>query len=135
MAINFKRLESISSSLKPLYQTGQSFHVTFVYLGSKLIKIGQNNYRKNHRAHKYGNYNPTKKSTAAYIAGIHSEIDSLIRLGTNECFDYTFVNIRIGNDGNPRISKPCANCFRVLRQTGYKAIWYFDGKQYVKEKY
>jgi hypothetical protein len=135
MAINFKRLEEIASSLKRDNQTGQSFHVTFVYRGNKLIKIGQNNYRKQHRSNKYGDYHPYKNKNAGYVPGIHSEIDSLIRLGTNDCFDYGFVNIRIGNDGTPKISKPCVNCMRVLKQTGYKYLWYYDGNQYVKEKY
>lgn len=135
MAINFERLESLANALKGVHQTGQSFHVTFVYRGNKLIRIGQNNYRKLHRAHKYGTYVPYKNTKAEYVAGIHSEIDSIIRLGANDCFEYTFVNIRIGNDGTRKISKPCLNCLKIMRQLGYKAIWYYDGEKYVREKY
>lgn len=135
MAINFQRLESLAHALKHTQQTGQSFHVTFVYHGSKLIKIGQNNYNKLHRSHKYGDYLPYKNVKSNYVAGIHSEISAIIRLGDNDCFDYTFVNVRIGNDGEPKISKPCQNCLKVMRQIGYKAIWYYDGVKYVKEKY
>lgn len=135
MAINFKRLENITSSLKPNNQTGKSFHTTFVYLGNKLIKIGQNNYHKLHKSHIYGRYEPLKDDKAVYVAGIHSEIDSLIRLGSQDCFDFTFVNIRMNNLDQPAISKPCGNCMKVLRQVGYKNIWYFDGEKYVREKY
>lgn len=69
MAINFKRLEEISSSLKENYQTGKSHHVTFIYQGNKLIRIGKNNYKKLHRSHKYGSYVATK-SGSNYVAGL-----------------------------------------------------------------
>lgn len=134
MAINLKRLEDITRALKSENQSGKSFHTTFVYRGNKLIKIGQNNYKKLHRSHKYGEYLPTKAGKS-YIAGLHSECDSIIRLGESDCSDYTFINIRIDNHGNPGISKPCPNCMNLLRGVGYKAIVYYNGQEYVKEKY
>lgn len=137
MAINFGRLEEISRALKDFRSTGQSFHVTFAYHGNKLLAIGQNDYSKLHRYHKFGKYLSTKSThKKTYNAGIHSEVSALLRLGLSDCDHITFVNIRIDNNGNPAISKPCLNCNRIIsEQFGYKNFWYYDGNEYVKLKH
>ena len=135
MAITFKRLEDITRALKPLSQTGKSFHTTFIYRGNKLLTIGVNNYSKLHPHHKYGVYAP-RYNDGLYVSGIHSEISAIVKLGLEDCSAYTFINIRINNNNSVAISKPCKNCYSVLRnQVGFKAIWYFDGNSYTKEKF
>ena len=134
MAVNFSRLEDITRALKPLQQSGKSFHTTFVYHGSKLICLANNSYNKQNLHYKYGEYKSTR-SIGNYVAGIHSEVASLIRMGLEDCSHLTFYNIRINNLNEPAISKPCVNCYRILREISYKAIWYYDGVNYVKEKY
>lgn len=129
MPINFKRLEEITKALKPIHQSGKSFHVTAVYRKNKMLCIAHNNYNKEHPYYKFGEYTPIKGGK--YSAGIHSETAALIKLGFEDCSDLTFVNIRIDNNGNPAISKPCENCQRVLDQIGYKRIWFYDGERYV----
>jgi prepilin-type processing-associated H-X9-DG protein len=131
MAINFGKLEEITRALKSSKQTGKSFHTTFAFRGNKLLSIGINNYNKQHPSHKFGKYVPTK-SEGNYIAGIHSEISSVIKLGLEDCSDITFVNLRIDNNNKLANSKPCLNCNRVLDQLGYKNIWYFDGHSFIK---
>ena len=131
MQINFKRLEEISKALKPVHQSGKSFHVTAVYRKNKMLCIGHNNYNKDHPYHKFGEYHPIKGGK--YSAGIHSEISALIKLGLDDCSDLTFVNLRIDNNGKPAISKPCDNCQRVLDQIGYRKLWFYDGEKYVNQ--
>lgn len=133
MAINFNRLESITRALKPKYQTGRSFHATFVFNKNKLICIANNDYSKLHPYHKFGVY---KAATAndKYIAGIHSECAAVIKLGLEDCSHLTFVNTRINNHDQVAISKPCANCARLLNQIGYKHLWYYNGVEYIKTK-
>jgi hypothetical protein len=131
--INFKRLELITHALKPALQTGKSFHTTFVYNKNKLICIAHNNYNKIHPYHKFGKYESTR-ADGDYKAGIHSECSAIIKMGLEDCSRLTFINIRISNEEKPAISKPCINCQRVLDQVGYKNIWYFDGKQYIKKQ-
>jgi len=131
MAINFARLEEITRATKVGLQTGKSFHTTFVYKGSKMLCIASNNYNKSHRHHKYTEYT---KPEGNYKPSLHSEIGALIRLGLTNCSGLTFVNIRIDNNGKAAISAPCNNCARVLKSIGYKNLWYYDGKQYIKEK-
>ena len=131
MAINFKRLEEITKALKPTKQTGKSFHTTFAFKGNKMLAIGCNNYNKLHPRHKFGNYEPTKDLASNYTAGIHSEISCIIKLGIEDCSDITFVNIRIDNNDNSAISKPCLNCGSVLEQIGNKKVWFYNGESYV----
>jgi hypothetical protein len=132
MALNFKRLESISSALKPLVQDGRAFHTCFIYSGSKLLTIGMNQYKKIHPYHKFGKYISYKNEE--YDSALHAEIDALIRHGESDCSNLTFINIRIDNNGNPAISKPCGNCQRILDGVGYKNLYYFDGTGYVKHE-
>lgn len=131
MAINFKRLEDISRALKPKLQNGRTFHTTFVYHGNKLLAIGVNDHTKEHRRKLFGKYQPTKESDGEYIPGIHSEISSLIKLGLEDCGHLTFVNLRIDNNGDPAMSKPCLNCLGVMENISFKKFWYFDGNNYV----
>ena len=135
MAISFTRLESITAALKANQQTGRSFHATFVYHGNKLICIANNDYNKLHRYHKFGDYKGHTDRVGNYTSGIHGECAALIKLGLNDCSHLTFVNVRIDNHGKPAISRPCSNCQRLMDQVGFKALWYFDGKEYVKKKY
>lgn len=132
MAINFNKLEEITRALKHSKQTGKCFHTTFAFKGNKLLAIGINNYKKQHPSHKFGPYHSFKGS-GNYIAGIHSEISSIIKLGMESCDDITFCNLRIDNNDKLAKSCPCVNCQRVLDQLGYKNIWYYDGSAFVKK--
>lgn len=131
--INFKRLEEISLALKVEKQTGRSFHTTFVYHGSKLLCITTNDYTRNHPYYKLGKYKSTR-GEGFYEAALHSEIKAIIRLGLEDCSHLTFVNLRIDNNNEIAISKPCINCFNILKGVGFKKLYYFDGNSYVFEK-
>ena len=116
----------ITKCLKKDKSTGHSFHTTFIFDKSKLLSIGFNNYNKLHRRHRFGIYRGTKDNPEKYISGIHSEIDAIIKLGRTDCSRLVFINIRIDNNNNPNMSKPCENCFRVLQGLGFKQIYYID---------
>lgn len=132
MAINFQKLENITRALKPIHQTGRSFHTTFVFNKKKLVCIANNNYSKQHRYHKFGHYK-SKCNTGNYIAGIHSECSALIKMGVEDCSHLTFVNIRIDNDDKVAMSRPCENCQGLLNNIGYKKLWYYDGDKYISK--
>lgn len=133
VAIKFERLEEIARALKPIHQSGKSFHVTFVYKGNKMICVAHNDYNKIHPHHRFGKYKPTKNNFADYQAGIHSECAALIKLGLFDCSYLTFVNLRINNRNQSSLSKPCKNCQNLLDRVGYKAIW-FKNKDGIYEK-
>lgn len=121
-----KKCIEITKCLKKDKSTGHSFHTTFIFDKGKLLSIGFNNYNKLHRSTKFGKYKGTKANPDQYIAGLHSEIDSIIKLGRIDCSRLTFINIRIDNNERPNMSKPCENCFRVLQGLGFKQIYYLD---------
>lgn len=131
MAINFQKLETITRALKPIHQTGRAFHTTFVFNKKKLVCIANNDYSKQHRYHKFGHYKSKYNVGNTYTAGIHSECSALIKMGVEDCSHLTFINVRIDNDDNVAISKPCENCQSLLETIGYKKLWYYDGKKYV----
>ncbi len=133
MTINFKRLEEIAKALKPVRQSGRSFHVTFVYKKNKMLCVANNNYKKSHPYHRFGKYKSKKTNVGHYQAGIHSECAALIKLGLEDCSDLTFINIRISNNEEPAISKPCKNCQFLLDRIGYRALWYYNGKRYIQK--
>ena len=134
MAIKFKRLEEITKSLKPVCQTGKSFHATFVYNKNKLICTAHNNYNKMHPYYKFGNYKPTRSNSNKYIPGLHSEVAALIKMGNMDCSNLTFANVRIDNNNQVAISKPCRNCEKLLIEIGFKTLWFYNGKEYTTLK-
>ena len=130
-----KKCIDITRALRESRESGRSFHSTFIFDKGKLLSIGFNNYKKLHRHHLFGKYVGTKDNPDKYVAGIHSEIDAIIKLGRTDCSRLTFINIRIDNNNCANISKPCENCFRVLQGLGFKQIYYIDalgGIQFLK---
>jgi deoxycytidylate deaminase len=130
MAINFQKLETITRALKPFHQTGRAFHTTFVFNKKKLVCIANNDYSKQHRYHKFGHYK-SKYQAGSYRAGIHSECSALIKMGIEDCSHLTFVNVRIDNGDRVAVSKPCENCQALLKNIGYKKLWYYNGQRYI----
>ena len=125
--LRMKRFVEIARALKPNNQTGQFFHVTFICKKRKTLAIGINNYHKLNIASRWGEYLPGKGARPEhYIAGLHSEISALIKNGNEDCSDLDFFNIRIGNNNQIGVSKPCKNCQRVLQQVGFKNLYYFN---------
>jgi hypothetical protein len=121
-----KKCIDITKCLKKDKSTGHSFHTTFIFDKGKLLSIGFNNYNKLHRRNTFGPYKGTKTNPDQYVAGLHSEIDSIIKLGRTDCSRLSFINIRIDNNDCPNMSKPCENCFRVLQGLGFKQIYFLD---------
>jgi len=111
----FNRLVEISKALKPLKSSGRAFHVTGAVKKGRIVCIGINNYHRHHKSHVYGRYY-NYKFTNEYRASLHSEISLLTKLGEEDLSDYEICNVRIGNDGKIRMSKPCKNCLRVLTE-------------------
>ncbi len=115
----------IARALKPLKATGKPFHVTACFRKSRLIAIGWNDYRHFHPAKRFGKYIGSKQSPDKYIPGRHSEIAAVLNSGEKDFSDVTFVNVRINNNNQVDMAKPCPNCFRVLtEQLNIKSIIY-----------
>jgi deoxycytidylate deaminase len=119
------RVIKIARSLKPEKAIGKPFHVTACYRKSKLIALGWNDYRHFHPAKRFGVYTGFKRSKEKYIAGRHSEIAAVLNCGHIDFSDIVFINVRINNNNQVDMSKPCPNCLRTLsEQIGFKSIIY-----------
>jgi hypothetical protein len=123
----YERALEISIALKPKVQSGKSAHTTFVYHKSKMICVATNNYRKLHNANRFGKYENWKGFQSEYRPCVHSEISALIKMGEEDISDYTFLNIRIDNNGRANMAKACVNCARTLSMfEGPKKMFYSD---------
>jgi deoxycytidylate deaminase len=96
---------------------GSSLHFTFVVYKSKIITIGKNQCRTTHpKALEYG----------YRFSAIHSELDAIIKCikleyDISKC---TFINTRMGYDGQIRIAKPCDICADLLKDFGVTKVIY-----------
>lgn len=121
-----EKVLEIARAMKGKRQTGRQFHMTFVFHRSRIVCIGINDYTRPHPEHKFGSYHAYKCQSPKYQPGVHSEIDALIKLGETDCSRFVALNVRVGNDGKIRLAKPCKNCEGVLKQVGFKRVYYTD---------
>lgn len=122
-----KKVRELAYAMYGKYRTGKQFHLTCIFDGKKLIAIGWNDYRGHHPRHRFGEYKAYKSNSEDYQPSVHSEVAALIRLGEQTTKKYTFINVRIGPNGQINLAKPCANCQRVLKdQVGFKRFYYSD---------
>ena len=121
----FNRLIDISKAMKGRRQTGMRFHTTFFLKKSKIVCVGWNDYTKCHRAHKFGIYKAYRSSFANnYIPSLHSECAAIIKFGETNLSEYEICNVRIDNNFNPALTKPCPNCLTLLASLNPKKIYY-----------
>lgn len=90
-------------------------HFSYIVDGKHIISYGINNIKKSHPFainHKY-----------PYP---HSEVSAIInfQLPLDELCEYSLVNIRIGKDGNIRLSKPCSYCQKMLDVFNMQTIFF-----------
>lgn len=127
--VNKKLLRTIdlARALQPEKSTGRSFHLATIFDGPRLLSIGYNNYKHEHLRHKFGEYKPTRSSTAKYIAGRHAEMESVRRLKI-PCNNLTMCVVRIDRNGQIAMSQPCRNCRDRLDALNLKKIYYSVGE-------
>lgn len=127
-----KALE-ISYALKGKKQTGRQFHITFAFYKNRIHAIGINDYHRHHPRKRFGVYKAFKGNNDYYQPSLHSEIDALIKLGENNCKQFTFLNVRVGNNGNINLAKPCENCQEVLKQINFRKFYFTDSNGKIQE--
>lgn len=117
----FWKSVEIARALRPRYATGRCFHITTAFEKNRLIAIGTNNYNKTHpKALLYRK----KETWSDYVPSIHSELSAVLKLGEESCGDLVFFNIRIDKNDELNNSHPCSGCAELLRQTGFKKLFY-----------
>lgn len=94
-------------------------HVAFIYKGKKLLSVGVNS-NKTHPLSK-------KKFSSSQCA----ELNACLRLGLKrrhlpDFGDLTMIVVRLGGDGELAMSKPCPFCQDLMRQCGFKRVYFSD---------
>lgn len=124
----FNRLRDISLALVGRNSHPKCHHFTFAYHGNKLLAIGMNKAKTHPINLSLPYYNKQDKNhSISSEVGLHSEVDCILKLGMSDCSKLTFFNFRIDKLNNVTISRPCNGCSHLLKQVGYKNI-YFTNK-------
>jgi len=121
-----KKAIEISKALQPEYKTGQHFHTSIAMIRNRIVSIGLNNYNQSHFYYLFGIYQNFKNYPTEYQPSHHSECDMIKKLLKLNC-DINKVkvyNVRIDNNGIANIAAPCENCMGVLKNFGFKKIYY-----------
>lgn len=105
----------------------RTFHVTFALYKKKILSIGINS-TKTHPNIKKLNYRAEDGEDLRDIARTHSELNCVLKLQNKinlEKFnDLIFVNVRLDKNGNVKYARPCNGCSHLLKQVGYKKVFY-----------
>lgn len=110
----FNRCIETAKALRPKVQSGKAFHCSYLIKKGRIICIATNNYRKAHNYKRFGAYSNWKGFETEYKPCLHGEAAILIKYGETDLSDCEFLNIRVDNNSNPNMAKPCPNCFRLL---------------------
>ncbi len=128
--MNFKKYIDIAKALQPSfhsYSLIRTFHVTFALKKNRIISIGINN-TKTHPEIKKLNYISEEGEDLRDIARTHSELNCVLKLqnktNLNKFENLVFVNIRLDKNGNVKYARPCNGCSHLLKQVGYKRVFY-----------
>lgn len=108
----------------PCDLTQKSYHTTFIIKKGRIQKIGLNNSFKTHPITKKYQYISKEGVDIREFVGVHSELSAILKYGKEDCSDCVFVNVRINKSGQPTIAAPCRGCGDILRQVGYKRVFY-----------
>ena len=88
------------------------------------MAIGWNDYRVFHNEVKWGKYLNVKNLPGTYSASRHSELHLATKLGEDDWSRYEIYNIRVNNCNEIALSKPCANCFKIVRSMTPKRMYF-----------
>jgi deoxycytidylate deaminase len=123
----FERYVEITKALMADHFTAKTFHTTFIVRKNRLQKIGINNGKTHPENLKYNYYSKDGTDIRSFV-GVHSELSAILKYGEENCNDCVFVNVRINKNGELTMSKPCAGCQDLLKQVGYKKVYYSNEK-------
>jgi deoxycytidylate deaminase len=126
------RYIEISKALQPHQQCRRTFHTTFIVRKGKIQRIGVNSLKTHPRNLQY-NYKNSDGMDIRSMVGIHSELDAVIKWGRKDCTDCVFINVRINNNGQVAMAAPCCGCQSILRQVGFKQVYYTNNQGVFEE--
>lgn len=113
---DFTRLIKLSQKLIHLPKSGK-LHFTYILRKKKIISMGVNVTFKTH---------PMAKKYQHRFFSQHSELNAILNFPFKyrTLCNYKIVNIRIRQDGSLASSKPCKACALLLKDMGFKKIFF-----------
>jgi len=122
--VKFDKLKEISIAMAPKHPSDQRCrHFSFILNKKKILAIGFNR-QKTHPFNLKYNFVNRKNIPINDLVGIHSELNALIRLGTDDVQGLTLVNTRVNRKGGIDLSMPCTGCQSFLKTLDFKKIYY-----------
>lgn len=91
-------------------------HVAFVFEKGNLLATGWNKTKSHPFLLKY----PYSRRSGQ----LHAELDAIIKYGKDDCGKAVLVVVRLNRRWQPRLSKPCLGCQSMIKQLGFKGVWY-----------
>ena len=127
-----ERYVELSRALMSEHFEAKTFHTTFIVRKGRIQKIGINS-PKTHPRNLLYRYVGKEGTDIRTMIGLHSEMSAIIKYGQDDCSDCVFVNVRIDRNGNLAMAAPCRGCQHVLRQVGFRQVFYTDNSGEFKE--
>ena len=105
----------IAFAMSPIVREHRCSHFAFLVRKGMIRHIGWNKLKSHPRNRNYA-YGP--------LAGLHAELDSVLRSGKEDLSDYSMLVLRINKNNKLDLSKPCAGCSGLIKQTGIYEVTY-----------
>ena len=91
-------------------------HGAVIVKSNRVLSIGVNKFR-NHP-------DIIPEPFIKQVCSVHAEVDALKKIG--DARNATIYVARVNNQNKPMMSRPCNNCYSVIREAGIKNIVYTD---------
>jgi tRNA(Arg) A34 adenosine deaminase TadA len=103
-------------------------HWAFIFQDNELKDWGRNTPQSSDWIRRFG-YNPTDRHW------FHAEVMAVRKCRGLLDFrrPWTCVNIRLDNDGKPRLSCPCPLCFNFIKSLGCNKVWFTTQTGWAKQ--
>lgn len=102
----------------------RSKHVAFLFKGNKIVAVGVNSNRTHPLA--------KKLKAARYTESQCAELNACLKVGLNHRDEIpnfgmlTMIVVRVKKCGMLGMSKPCVGCQHLIKQCGFKSVYYSD---------
>ncbi len=122
--MRFKKLKEISIALAPKQPHDQRCrHFSFILSKKKILAIGTNNPKTHPFNLKY-NFVNRKNIPINDLVGTHSELNALIKLGTDDVSGLVLVNTRVNRNNQIDLSMPCTGCQSLIHTLDFKKVFF-----------
>lgn len=122
--MKYSNLRDISLAMAPKHPSDQRCrHFSFILNKKKILAIGVNR-QKTHPFNLKFNFVNRRNMPINDLVGVHSELNALIRLGTDDVSGLTLVNTRVNRNNQIDFSMPCTGCQSFLRTLDFKRVYY-----------